>query len=449
MLAAGVCSVAMMLLPGPARADATATAGASEAGSPGWLLLSAGLAGGFVAGTPTLGLDFTAAAGFDRADVVIGAPVRFELGGRSGSRFRLRTADWDEGDEVLRPLRLVRWHGDRFRVVGGELSGIRLGHGALVRGYVGNPEVDHHAVGLYAWLGLEALEVELLVDDLPKVDVAALRVAWRPGVTRADLGVVRRWTLATTLATDFFGVWQRTRPRKATSEGGVKLITGMETPALAAMNLSADYLWLPVGWLRVTPFAQLSGTVIEGSGVGVGLHAGGRVRASLLGGSGAVSFSAAFVLAGPGYTPGLFGPLYRIERHGAPARASGPVGGSARPLAVVLRGMRTRPRGVFDAQLELGEIRVDAGYETPRGAPLGHRWWVRASLPRVGPVQGAFMVAGDGPSILLGAVEAQLNVSWLQVRASLSREWITGDDGTLEPATSLWIAAAFAASWMK
>jgi hypothetical protein len=416
---------------------------------------------GVVAGEPAIGLDPLVGlqAGKGAVDLWLGAPLRFSFDGRPRAR------DWDERDEVLRVLRRAVVHVGPALLWGGELAGVTLGNGALVRGYLGNPDPDHHAAGVLARLRTDALDLDLLADDLPRTDVVAARALLRPAALTALAPGSARLGVGLTLAADLGA------PGRAPGWGGAGAGLGTwrpavgskdldalaappdaaRVPSLGALSLDAEYLLFARAAWRLAPFAVAGALAAartpDGAGAsgGAGLHGGAHLWISPAAGV-TIDVRAAAVLAGPGYLPGVLGPLYRLERYGFPLPARGAVAAGAPTLGAALGALPSRGMAVVDAAVTAGDLAVAAGWTSPAGGGAGHRWYARASIERLGPFTAAISAAGDGPALLLGAAEATLHFGWFYVRASGERAWVARDGGRYAPTWSGWLALGVAAA---
>jgi hypothetical protein len=248
-------------------------------------------------GAGRLGEDATAVidAGFDVAGedfrVGVGARLRFVEG--QG----LRDNDWDEKSEYLSILRYAVYQyganrDDRdfdLSLAAGELVGVTLGRGALMRQYASGLHVDHRRLGLELRTGTKAWRGDVVVDDVAAPRIVGARLLHR--IDAIELGAQ--------VASDL------SLPDGDARHAVVMVATEQAIGGSTAGDTLEGSLYLSEAW-------QV--------GFGGGVHAGSRVGV-IFPEEIKVGLFGEARLATSGYVPRWFGPLYEAERPGLYARA--------------------------------------------------------------------------------------------------------------------------------
>ena len=353
-------------------------------------------------------LQFEAAApGFS---VALAAPLRMGIGPAP----HLAPRDWDEpGDfaHILRRLELRTApdaaHPSRDVLLqAGELAGVTLGHGVLVRRFYNVPTADHGRLGLRGTLRTEDLHADVLTDDVVQAEILAARLAVRPWQGRTGLDSLR---LGFALAADRVAPWITPQePARALDEAG--FVRAPRLPVVAAALDAAVDLWHGPRWRGALALdvglvggnAKL-GTAADRLDAGVQLGPVLRWEAS----GRSVEARADVRWLGGAWSPGWIDATYGIERFqvldGGPVRsalaarieparlARAPWGAGGR----VDVGARGWGRGSLDVDWSAKDAgSVGAWWVGEERAGLQSRaWLVRKGLP------SALALADLGPAV--------------------------------------------------
>lgn len=148
----------------------------------------------------------------------LGAPLRFEIadfnefsatqidsyGGVFANAGQLRSEDWDQIEDFLRPLRYLTWgrKEDHLYIDVNRVHSVTLGHGQLIRRYTPNIDVDEDnliaAVDGYGDLG----GVELIAGPFPVPRVAGGLVFVKPLSLFSENDIARSWSVGMSWAAD-------------------------------------------------------------------------------------------------------------------------------------------------------------------------------------------------------------------------------------------------------
>lgn len=396
-----------LVLPVAARAEGWVTA-QGDAGL--------GAVGDAVASTLSAGLELQ---GRELSLAVFGR-VRLVIDESAAEPGGVRRRDYDEVADYVHLLRALRYErrieGVETRLLAGELVGVTLGHGTLVREYSNVADPDHLHTGLRVQLAGERVELDALVDNVLAPAVLAGRLAWRP------LAVAPALSLGASVAFD-----PRAPRHVLLAPGGTRLYDAayhprVETALLPLTGVDIAYALGDGSVFRVVPYAD--GNT---SWRGLGGHFGAQAQLAL--GTSGVLLDALgeYCLVGGGYGPALVDTFYDVTRYqsglafGVAARAT------AAQRATVLEALAADAfaGGGFTLQggIEAGErLTVQAGYREHPG-PDRRRFWARLVAQPLPPLTlGALVLVrgwggGEGPSARTGvAVLAE-------ARYQLGRYW--------------------------
>ena len=417
---------------GPARAQES------------WLSLGAdaglGSVGGEAFSTFHLGLDLQEGG---LALSLLGR-VRLPLEGR----VRPRARDFDEASDYVHILRRLRYRRTfasiRVAADGGELLGLTLGNGSLVRDYANIGDPDHPHAGFHLRLSHSRFAWDAFVDNLvaPRLVATRLAVVPLPKAAPFRLG----FSIAVDpLAPRFLAldVWGRPELEQAAK------LRVAQSRLLALSGVDVSWLVGAEQGSHLRPYADLNT-----SWDGLGLHLGvsGHLRLSRL----RLGLQLEYRATSSGYAPDYFDTFYDVDRYQAQ------LGVDASRLGAL--GLTTKvdqlERGAFGAHGALAQVTFDAGaraqlklgYRYHEG-PDAHRTWLRLVTAPVTALQlGAMVmmrgVEGSAPLAGLTAiVEARYRINrYLYGLCQFSRRWAVAEvSRRYEPLTSFNLALG--AAW--
>lgn len=216
----------------------------------------------------------------------------------------LRRRDWDEHSDFTHILRAFRARGTigdvEVGLRGGELSGLTWGHGALVRDYYNNLDLDHGRSSMAAVVDGPGFHAEVLVDDflaphlvLGRGSASGFEDHLRVGVTGgADV------LAPSTLVLDAAGA--------RTVDDGQRPIANEQLLGFVAVD--AEIVVGKPTEIELAPYVD----VVNLLGYGSGAHFGGRMRHDFKGGR--IDAALEFRFGTDDYIPGYLDTTYDIER---------------------------------------------------------------------------------------------------------------------------------------
>ncbi len=408
--------------PEPAGSEAVATATAERGvessttlpreGAKGIRASSESVAGGF---------DGQFAASFRPSLELRAGTLELSLGARiTSGTDGVRKRDWDEASDwthILRGFRAKGSIGDvDVGLRGGELSGLTFGHGALVRDYVNNLDLDHGRASMGMVVEGPVFRTEALVDDF----LAPHLALGRAGVEVFDH--VLRFGVSGGADVSSPSSVAEAMGRRTTDAFGVPVATERGLGFLAA---DAEVALGKPSEVEVAPYLD----VVNLLGFGQAAHVGGRVRKDFSGAR--FDAQAEWRFQSDDYLPGYLDFTYDVERY-----QSLTPGLSQLTKRAELAAARGNVNGFrFEAGLRSRWIDVRAGVEDRPGEPRG---FGKVSMP-LGPyarVSGLFAYSG-GP---LGAADLRVSLSRrTYLVADYTRRLTVGEDGSYRP---LWAASA-------
>jgi hypothetical protein len=351
------------------------------------------LALGVDAGVGAFGADATATfqTGLDvrEGNLAFGLYGRVRLllsGGDAGS---VRPRDFDEASDYVHILRYLhyrrRFGTVAFRFGAGEVLGLTLGQGTLLRDYSNVADPDHPQAGALLELDVGPFALRAVLDNLIDPALVAGRLAWRP---RA----LERLAVAASVAVD-----PRAPNRVLLDSAGQRSIDSAynltaQSEVLVLSGIDVSYRFGDIGSAAATPYAAANT-----SWHGMGFHLGLLGRVALT--DSAIDLTAQVEYRGTtgGYAPGYFGPFYDLERYQAgltfrdPDLA--PAAQRTTALANLLEGRHAGHGVLGQIGLEAGEpLQAKLGYSYHPG-PQGHRFWLRASTSPIEPLSVGAMIA--------------------------------------------------------
>lgn len=343
----------------------------------------------------------------------------------------VRRRDFDEASDFVHLLRSISYRRSfesvRLEAQEGELLGLTLGHGALVRDYSNIADPDHPHSGLRLRLDGSRLAGELALDNFIAPSVIAARLeavptARAPGLRVGATAVVDprapvaiRRGLAGERAVD--GAWN----------------LEVESEPLALLGLDVEHTFRGERG-SVTPYSDLASSLL-----GVGLHLGANGRLRVGRGERFLVGQLEYRASSDGYSPAHVTTFYDLERYqaslslAAPERLVGADAGLAEPK---LAGLK-RP-GLYGGHGVLAQVGFEAerwlrlrlGFERRPGPDANTLWFRAASAPHPRVDLGCLLYArglgqaGADATGLAAMVEGRFRITpYLYALGQYSRLW--------------------------
>ena len=156
---------------------------------------------GVIGGEPYFIINFRPDLAFGKFGIGLDIPLRFET--ETGD---LRKEDWDEGYDLLRRIRYLRYNHknnpDPFYTKIGELDAARLGHGFIMNYYNNSLLYDDRKIGLEFDYDFKNGGFEFMTSNIGEAEVFGARTYYRPLRQRTSIPIIRDLTVGTTLVTD-------------------------------------------------------------------------------------------------------------------------------------------------------------------------------------------------------------------------------------------------------
>ncbi len=295
----------------------------------------------------------------------------------------VRRRDWDEPSDFVHLLRYLSYRHD-FKKVSveaqvGEMLGITLGHGTLVRDYSNIADPDHPHAGLRFKISHDMFEVVGMVDNLIRPSVLAARVGVRP------LPFLERFGVGASFVTDPMAPIQIRRDAAGRREVDSAWNLQSETEPLLLLGLDASYRFGDSKTGQIEPYVDLNTSFL-----GVGVHAGALGRVPLGKTGATLSFQVEYRGGSGGYAPGHVDTFYDVARHQAGLTFDDPRSAGVAHRAPMLAGLARKAYGghgvLVQSGLALKKLgRLKLGY-THRPGPDENTVWVRLStqpIPRL------------------------------------------------------------------
>lgn len=301
------------------------------------------------------------------------ARVRFPLQDIAGEG-AVRRRDWDEASDFVHILRYLHYRRSfqswKLEVQEGEILGLTLGHGSLVRDYSNIGDPDHLHAGFRFRVDASRFAGEALIDNLVNPSVVGMRFEAVP------VGALR---IGTTAVID---------PRAPRSillgPGGERVVDSAwnlqaQTAALTLLGLDLEYALGNPDRVQVTPYADL-GSSLHGAGGHFGASGRFTLRPGLRLGA-----QVEYRISSGGYAPAHVETFYDVERYQAALSLSPPPGGTPSvvgldpKLAGLERGVYGGHGALAQLGLEVQELlKLRLGF-SHRPGPDGTSIWGRAS----------------------------------------------------------------------
>ena len=300
--------------------------------------------------------------------------VRLTLQEAGGEHPAIRQRDWDEPGDFVHILRHVGYYRQfktvRFSARAGELLGVTLGHGTLVRDFSNLGDLDHPHSGLRFRLDHDRFDLDLVVDNVIRPALVGGRLAVRPAASLPGLEV------------GVTGVVDPTAPLAVTvDEGGFRAVDAAwnlqsHTQAVGLLGLDVEVMFGSADDLSVTPYADLNTSFY-----GIGGHLGAVARAPLGDSGFRLGLQAEYRVGTGGYAATYMDTFYDIERHQAGLTFEDPAAARFEEQlpkqAVMVRELYGGHGALVQAALSHGDrLRAKVGYGS-RPGPDAHSLWVR------------------------------------------------------------------------
>lgn len=292
----------------------------------------------------------------------------------------VRERDWDEPSDyvhILRYLQYQRTFGSvtvKARV--GEMLGVTLGHGTLLRDYANVSDPDHPHSGLRFAVSHEMFDVVGLVDNFIRPGVVATRAAARPFKS------LRAFELGASMVLDPTAPLQ-VRTEDHSAHGDLRQVDSAwnlqaDTEVLCLLGLDASYTFGDTKRGQLTPYLDVNTSLL-----GAGVHLGAKGRVPLGKSKARISFQVEYRGGSAGYAPGHVDTFYDVSRHQAGLTFSQPRQATVQHRTPMLAGLA---RGAYGghgvlAQTALSHKRLGSlklGY-THRPGPDTNNLWIRLS----------------------------------------------------------------------
>ena len=348
----------------------------------------------------------------------------------------IREEDWDEVSDWARALAFVqhgRW-GDSLVLRYGELTGVTLGHGALVNRYFNTIDIDHYQGGVYFYGDLDLVGGEVILDDVFDPEVLVGRAFVRPFVGAKDLALpLRGFKVALSLGADFFA------PMAVdVGEGGL-FSTPENNPIILSdrfmpmFSLDFEFPVLSTPNLDLVPYLDFASLELDT----FGLHFGAFLNARFTAQS-SLRLRLEYRFIGEDHVPGYISPFYEIERYAW-------LGGETK-LAALDRLEADESLGDahhgfhIETDIQITNLFKWTFIYTSNGRDRQNDLLTRLRLPHLGPLRLTLFFARLGFSGIddlfaadrtLGGISARVTFGTFFVTGRILHEWRlrSGDDG--------------------
>lgn len=334
----------------------------------------------------------------------------------------IREEDWDEVSDWARVLAFVHYGriDDPLVLRYGELTGVTIGHGALINRYSNTIDIDHYQGGIYLAGDLELVGAELVLNDVFDPDLLAGRAYARPFVGLKDLPLpVRGFKVGLTLGADFAApvvVDTGERGLFATPEHQPIVLADRFLPMMA-LDFEVPILSSP--HVDIVPYFDLATLDFETIGLHLGSffnvrftpHATLRTRLE-------------YRFVGEDHVPGYVSPFYEVERYawlgGLPKLGALDELAAEEALGASHHGVHLETDLAIERRLALGFV------FTSNGRDRGNDLLARLRLERLGPVRLTLFFARLGFSGLDDLFAADRTLGGLSVRVTFDPFFVTG-----------------------
>ncbi len=352
---------------------------------------------------------------------------------------RVRQRDWDEASDYAHLLRRFdyRRRFDQISVqfLAGELHGVTLGHGTLIRDYSNIADPDHPHPGARLELSHPRFDISLMVDNFVRPSVVAGRAAVRPVAAlealSAAASVVIDPRAPRQVALDSQAQRRVDRAYNLVTDDGV----------LGLVGVDLEYRIGRQGQGTITPYADFNTALydVDGLGGGLGVHAGLSGKLPLKWRRLSLSGQLEYHFSSAGYTPAWVQTFHDLDRYQASLAFDDPARVGAADQATKLSAAANGDGGhgfVAQVALEAGRlVRLKVGFGR-QGGPDSNRLWFRLSSSPVRRLTlGSLLVMrglgeGGAGAGVAAVAEARVRLTdYLYALGQYSRIWAL-DDGS-------------------
>jgi hypothetical protein len=256
----------------------------------------------FDAGLGVTWLDGTPYTTFTLApDISIGnfgVGIYFQLLFNNEDNWKVRTLEYEDGPEILRIFRYVRFGQkyDPYFFLVGTIERATLAHGFLMWNYNNASSYDKRRIGLIADMDFNKFGFETIWSSIGNNNLRGVNLYLRPlRFFNSNIPILDRFRIYGTYARD----------------SKVKTGTAPDsTEAFTAYSVGADLQWLKMAYLHSTIYAEYGKFVDYGDGKSLGID---FVFPDFIGIFGlSARFEKRFI--GDQFIPNVFGPLYELNR---------------------------------------------------------------------------------------------------------------------------------------
>lgn len=241
---------------------------------------------------------FTLAPEFAVGNIGVGLQMQFLFDNEDG--FKLRDDEFKDGPGILRVIRYLRYGRKYdpyyFRV--GALDRAMLANGFLMWNYNNGSNYDKRRIGLVADVDLQRFGVETVWGSVGTSSIKGANVYVRPfRFGESAPPILQRFRIYVN------GVRDNNLPQPTPEDSA-------RTTNLTALGIGADLQWLDIKVLKSSIYADWAQFQDYGSGKAVGIN---LIFPEFIGLFGvAAKFEKRFI--NEQFIPGLFGPLYELQR---------------------------------------------------------------------------------------------------------------------------------------
>lgn len=303
----------------------------------------------------------------------------------------VRRRDWDEPSDFVHLLRYLEYRHDFAKVSVkaqvGEMLGVTLGHGTLIRDYSNVADPDHPHAGLRFKVSHELFDVVGLLDNLIRPSVVAARLGVRP------LPFLKRFSVGASFAADPTAPVQIHRGTDGKREVDGAWNLQAETEPLMLLGLDVSYRFGDEASGQIEPYVDVNTSML-----GVGVHAGATGSIPLGKSPATLSFQVEYRGGTGGYAPGHIDTFYDVSRNQAGLTVDDAREASVDHRAPMLAGLARDAYGGHGVLVQTGLAikrlgRLKIGY-THRPGPDANSLWVRLSAQPISRLNlGALVLA--------------------------------------------------------
>ena len=350
-------------------------------------------------------------------------PLRFRLfDGEPETDAVIREEDWDEVSDWARVLAFVHYGriDDPLVFRYGELTGVTIGHGALVNRYSNTIDIDHYQGGVFFAGDLGFMGGEVVLNDVFAPDLLAGRAYMRPfdGLKKLALPI-RGFKVGLTLGADFAAP-----VAVDIGEGGL-FATPENNPIVLAdrflpmMALDFEVPVLSTPHFDLVPYFDLATLDFETIGLHLGTFFNVRFdpKATL-------RLRLEYRFVGEDHVPGYVSPFYEVERYswlgGLPKLGALEELVAEEALGAAHHGAHIEADLALERRLALGFV------FTSNGRDRGNDLLARLRLERLGPVRLTLFFARLGFSGVDDLFAADRTLGGLSVRVTFDPFFVTG-----------------------